>query len=1242
MRLWYRQPAADWSDAMPLGNGRLGAMLFGGASTERILINEETVWTGGPYDPSREGAAKALPEIRRLVFAGKHREAHYLFGREMMGYALEQMRYQPVGNLLLEFGVEEPFKDYCRDLDLETAVASVEFRRVASRVRRECFVSRPAEVIVVRLESETPGSISFNARLIGGEDGKFAADGLWKAGTEGQDTLVMTGKCPSEQGIDGRVRFETIVRIRPEGGTIAAVADGIRVQDANAVTILISAATNVLAYNDVSGDADARARAFLKRTDGLDYASLKSAHIADHSSLFGRVGLELPSTAASELPTDERLKSFTRESDPQFLALYYQFGRYLLIASSRPGCVPANLQGIWNAQINPSWASKYTANINLEMNYWPAEVSGLPECVEPLIQMVEGLAQTGSFVARRHYNASGWVFHQNADLWLASAPMDGPAWGTWATGGAWLCQQLWEQYAYSRNEAVLRRIYPLLKGCAAFFLDTLVEHPQYGWLVTCPSNSPENFPAVPGNGAFMDEQLKFNMPGTTICAGPTMDMQILRDLFTHCAEAADILGTDSDLRKRWLGTRDRLAPMQVGRLGNLQEWIEDVADLEHQHRHISHLYGAFPSDQVTLEQTPALVEGVKVSLSQRGDGGTGFSMSWKAAIWARFREGSHALTCLTNLMRENTVPNLFSKCFSSPQVDGTFGACAAIAEMLLQSHGGIVRLLPALPIEWSNGLYRGLCARGGITVDCVWEGGRIQSAVLRTKVGGEVRLTAQDGRRIAAVRDRKGAAVPFRNVAGVASFTIAAGGCYDVAFEDDPSTVRLPPANAELFQTDFPPAHLSSRRAAVYDAIGAGAHALLQGASPLLGFEEFRQSNDFYYLSGIEVPQAYLLLDADRHWTTLFIPRRGGAAADHGAHFVAEDAAMIHDMTGIDEVLGLEALTARIAKARVLYVPQQAGLVAMETRDSHGKANRLVAADEWDSEPPRHARLLARLRGRFPGMDIRSLDQILDRMRSVKDARELDLMRMAGRLSALAVTEAMKLSRPGLHEYDLHALARNIYTRFGARGEGYRAIVPNGENIWYNHYMANRNVLAEGNLVLMDTAPDYHYYTSDIGRMFPVGGRYNAWQRELYGFVIEYHKTLLARLRPGVTAAQVLEESAGVMGAWLEGHRLSAGAYRRAAQEMLKRPGLLSHAVGMAVHDPCSYKDRPLEPGMVFAVDPEYWVPEDRLYIRVEDTVVITDAGIENLTAAAPLEMDDVERTMAEPSRFDFELPAIR
>ena len=1221
---------------MPLGNGRLGAMIFGGCDHERILINEETVWTGGPYDPSREGAAKALPEIRRLVFDGKYREAHYLFGREMMGHALEQMKYQPVGSLLLEFVGEGSVNDYCRDLDLETAVASVVCRRKAVRMRRECFVSRPAEVIVLRLESEAPASIAFTARLSGGEDGKFAADGTWSASVEGTDTLVMTGKCPSEQGIEGRVRFEAIVKIVPEGGTLRTLPDGgVCVHNADAVTLLISAATNVLSYCDISGNASTRARTFLRKADGLDYTSLKSAHIADHRALFGRVSLELPSTTAADLPTDERLKRFTRESDPQFLALYYQFGRYLLAASSRPGCVPANLQGIWNAQINPSWQSKYTSNINLEMNYWPAEVSNLPECVEPLVCMVEGLAKTGSAVARRHYDASGWVFHQNADLWLASAPMDGPAWGTWTTGGAWLCQHLWEQFAYSRNEAILKRIYPLLKGSAAFFLDTLVEHPRHGWLVTCPSTSPENFPAVPGNGAFMDEHLKFNMPGTTICAGPTMDMQILRDLFAHCAEAARILGIDAELQKRWLATRDRLAPMQVGRLGNLQEWIEDVADLEHQHRHISHLYGAFPGDQITLEKTPVLVEAVKISLAQRGDGGTGFGMSWKAAIWARFRDGAHALTCLTNLMRGNTTPNLFSKCFTSPQVDGTFGACAAVAEMLLQSHGEVIRLLPALPIEWADGLFRGLRARGGISVDCVWAAGRVQSATLRAAVDGEARLAAPDGQRIVCIRDCGGAQVVSTTSAGSLSFAVTAGGVYDVEFGDDGSTVPVTPVNPELFQTDFPPSSLSERRARVYDAIGAGAHALLQGASPLLAFEEFRQSNDFYYLCGIEVPQAYLLLDSERRRSTLFIPRRGNAATDHGSHFVAEDSATICRMAGVDEVLGLEGLTTALGRVKTLYIPQQPSLVSMETRDSHAKVNRLTASDEWDAEPPRHARLLAKLRGRFPGMELRNLDPVIDRMRSVKDTREIDLLRIAGRLSALSVVEAMKMTRPGLNECDLHALARYVFRRHGARGEGYRAIVPNGENIWYNHYMANRNVLLDGNLVLMDAAPDYRYYTSDIGRMFPVNGRYNAWQRELYGFVIEYHKVLLAHLRPGVTADLVLKESAMVMGKWLEAHRLSAGAYRRAAQEMLTRPGLLSHAVGMAVHDSCSYKDRPLEPGMVFAVDPEYWVPEDRLYIRVEDTVVITDNGIENLTAAAPLELEDVERTMTEPSLFD-------
>jgi alpha-L-fucosidase 2 len=452
------------------------------------------------------------------------------------------------------------------------------------------------------------------------------------------------------------------------------------------------------------------------------------------------VALELETTEASKLPTDERLKGFAEGRDPQLAALLFQLGRYLLIGSSRPGRQPANLQGIWNENASPAWECKFTTNINLEMNYWPAEVANLPECAEPLFQLVEGLAETGARVARRHYGARGWVFHQNTDLWRAAAPMDGPTWGTFTVGGAWLCTHLWEHYLFSGDEEFLARIYPILKGAVEFFLEYLVEHPEKPWLVTCPASSPENFPASPGNHRYLDEYHRFELPGTTLCAGPTMDMQILRDLFDSAVEAARVLGIEGELAKRTARARDRLAPMQIGQRGNLQEWLEDWDDLEKQHRHISHLYGLFPSGQITPNGTPDLAEAARVSLTERGDGGTGFSMAWKACCWARLRDGDHALLCLKNLVAQQTCPNLFSKCFRAPQVDGSFGATAAIAEMLLQSHGGEIHLLPALPKAWSWGAVRGIRARGGFEVDIAWKDGDLTEATIRSSVGLPTRV----------------------------------------------------------------------------------------------------------------------------------------------------------------------------------------------------------------------------------------------------------------------------------------------------------------------------------------------------------------------------------------------------------------------------------------------------------------------------------------------------------------------
>ncbi len=737
--LWYAKPAAKWAEALPVGNGRLGAMVFGRTETERLQLNEQTIWTGGPYDPTLPGGSKALPEIRRLVFAGKYYEAEALFAKAVMGKA-DQMKYQPLGNLTLQFPGHTNVSDYRRRLDLETALAGVSYRVGDVTFQREVFASTGDQVIVVRLTADKPGAISFNAKLGGVLNTNPPGDETFSTEILKNGELVLRGTTATSCGIKGRVRYVGRVRVLNEGGKLATSQDAVSVEGANSVMLLMVAATNFKHYDDISGDPEKVAKEYMDWVENRNYDRLLTRHLEAHQPFFQRVSLNLPTTEASLRPTDERLRAYDAAKDPQLMALMFQYGRYLLLGSSRPGGQPANLQGIWNEDMNPAWESKFTSNINLEMNYWPAEVANLPECVEPLVKMVKELSETGQRVAKIHYGARGWVFHQNTDQWRAAAPMDGPTWGTFAVGGAWLCTHLWEHYLFTKDETFLRDVYPLLKGSARFFLDTLVEYPEKKWLVTCPSTSPENFPAWFGNHTYHDNYTGINLPGTTICAGSTIDMQILRDLFGACVEAGKILKTDEKFCGQVATARARLAPMQIGQKGNLQEWIQDWGDLEAKHRHISHLYGVYPSAQIRPDTTPALAEAAKVSLNQRGDSGTGFGMAWKAACWARLLDAEHANLCLANLVARQTCPNLFSMCFSAPQVEGAFGATAAIAEMLLQSHADEIALLPALPKAWSSGSVKGLKARGNITVDMTWEDGKLTRYSLTSTQPQEVKV----------------------------------------------------------------------------------------------------------------------------------------------------------------------------------------------------------------------------------------------------------------------------------------------------------------------------------------------------------------------------------------------------------------------------------------------------------------------------------------------------------------------
>ena len=763
--LWYRQPAKQWTEALPVGNGRLGAMVFGGAADERLQLNEETLWSGGPYDPTRAGASAALPEVRRLVFEGRFLEAHNLFGRTLMGMPVEQMKYQPLGNLVLTFPGHDQASDYRRQLDLDEAVARVSYRSGDTRFTRDVFVSPVDQVIVVRITADRPGAISFGVRLLGVRNDAHSNYGTdyFRMDAAPPDGLLLTGKSADYLGVQGRMRYECRVKVLNEGGRVGLAGSQLTVSGATAVTLLVAAATNFVSHDDVSGDPAGRVAAVLGPAAGKPYDALRQDHVAEHRRLFRRTSLEVGQSDHDALPTDARLKRVTEANDPGLAALFFQYGRYLLISSSRPRTQPANLQGIWNDSSNPWWDSKYTTNINAEMNYWPAEVANLADCHEPLIDMVRAVAAgPGARVAREHYGAGGWVLHQNTDIWLAAAPMDGPTWGTWTLGGAWLCTQIWEHYRFNPGVETLRHIYPAIKGATQFFLDTLVPHPAGQWLVTNPSNSPENFPAREDNERYFDEVSGIYLPGTTICAGPAMDMEILRELFAEFVEASETLGVDAGLRDRARDARRRLAPLHIGSRGNLQEWLEDWDDLEPEHRHVSHLWGLFPGREIDVERTPDLARAARVSLVRRGDAGLSFSMAWKAALWARLREGERAHHLLTRLLSDATFPNFFSKDGQALQVDGNLGATAAIAEMLLQTQDGALRLLPALPAAWARGRVTGLRARGGFEVDMAWADGRPTLVRVTSTHGGDCTV-----RSLVALRVRSGekTTLPARSTA---------------------------------------------------------------------------------------------------------------------------------------------------------------------------------------------------------------------------------------------------------------------------------------------------------------------------------------------------------------------------------------------------------------------------------------------------------------------------------------------